>query len=416
MLEQRGSNLLETLLAIGLVAAMTPFVYNRIAETSREINDVTTAREISSWADKISGYVRKNQADWPAYAEIDLDRAEMFIIAGLDPKKTTNAKASIPYAAFIDKYRHRGGTTIDSYLLFNNMPGIRTAKVARNLGNNSAIVDDFGTAFSPTGNWSVESETFQPGDLIYRVSITISNDDSEFYLHRMHLDDNRLNTMERDLWMSRHSIKDIDIAAAATLDSKMVGTWFTDALAFSAELADFPGGANIDPSESTFSSIRATQDVAGFRTIESKILTGTGGTANWSTNGSIIADRASVTDALHVGRNLTLRSSYARTVTGFAGVTAYSVSVPFISAIELRFSEGYGMTISSELLSGYGSGPLKLGNWNFPSNSPPRFTNLNLRKTGNIAQGANIVSAEFDKIIKSGWKSVRTKSQGAPSE
>jgi hypothetical protein len=405
---------LETLLAIGLVALMTPFVYNRIAETSREIVDITTAKEIVSWKDRIAGYIRKNQADWPENAEIDLDKEEMFKIAG-----ASNLKDIIPYAAFLDKYKHRAGTTIDSYLVFrgNAIPEIRIAKIAKNLGTNAAIVDESGVAYSVTQGWSIESESFQKNDIVYRVSLTISNDDANLYLHRMKLDDDRLNTMERDLNMGRKNLVGVDALRASMLDSKTASAWFANADVFDAAEVVFPNGANLDPTNAVFSYLKVSGDVLGFRNIEAARFEGSGVSSNWSSQGNIIADRATITDALHVGRNLTLRTTYARTVSGFSVISAYSASVPFISTSQMHFANGFGITISSELAGSYYSGPLKLGNWNFPSASLPRLSALVLRKSGgDVLNRTAVDTAEFDKILSSGWKSLRSKSAEVPIE
>ncbi|MDR1207111.1 MAG: hypothetical protein LBK26_01715 [Rickettsiales bacterium] len=411
---ERGSNLLETLLAIGLVALMTPFVYNRIAETSREIQDITAAKEIVLWKDRIAGYVRKNQADWPQDAEVDLDQDEMYKILGEEGKGNL-----IPYAAFLDKYKHKAGTTIDSYLIFRGgtMSEIRIAKIAKNLGTDAAIVNEFGVAYSVAGGFSIESESFLQHDIVYRVSTTISDDAAGLYLHRMKLDDDRLNTMERDLNMGRRNLVDIDALHSLSLDSKMAAAWFANADIFDAADAVFPNGANIDPSDAMFNYLKVSGDVLGFRNIETNRFEGAGISSNWSSQGNMIADRASIADAVHVGRNLTLRTTSARTVSGFSVISAYSASVPFISADQMHFANGFGITISSELAGGYSSGPLKLGNWSFPSSSNPRFSALVLKKSGgDVLNKTAINETEYNKILGSGWKSLKTKIAGAPIE
>ena len=414
---QRGSNLLETLLAIGLVAAMTPFVYNRIAETSRDIADVSVAKQIYSWRELMSGYIRRNQADWPEDTEMELDEKEMRAIRDAECKAADNGEmlavcnsssAMFPAIAFVERYAQAGGTIVDAYLVFPAVfDGLRMRKIARALGVDAAVADASGVAYSASGGWSVESEQFGESDLVYRVSVYMARDDSALFMHRMKSDDGALNTMERDLLMSRHSLVDADVVRADSLDSKMVAAWFATADMLNAEAASFPDGANLDPSGASFADIRVLGDVIGFRSITTGNFGGAGGSGNWSAQGNVIADRTKVTGAVHVGRNLSMRSPYYKTITGFTGVNANSVSVPFLSTERLFFANGFGMSISNELSASYGTGPLKLGNWAFPSSVPPVFKTIVLRKadTDIIAPAP----AGFDNIMSSGWKTLRAK-------
>ncbi|MCL2017780.1 MAG: hypothetical protein FWG80_03355 [Alphaproteobacteria bacterium] len=412
MLEQRGSNLLETLLAIGLVAAMTPFVYNRVIETSRDIADVATAKQIFSWKEPVNAYIRKNQADWPDNAEIELDEEEMLGMIGL---KERPEKEYTPVVAFLDKYQHLGGTNIDSYIVFpSRFDGLRMRRIAKRLGADAVVVDDSGMAYSAAAGWSVESELFQENDLVYRVTVTLARDDSWLYLHRLKSEYEILNTMERDLLMSRNNLVDADAVDASVLDSKMISAWFATADMFMTEDAVFPDGASLDGTNAEFSSIRATGDVIGFRNITALRMEGSGGRGaaggvqNWSSQGNIVADRTTIENAVHVGRNLNLKSSFSAIVSGFSGVTAHSLAVPFVSTEYLRFADGFGLSISNELSASYDStGPLRFGNWSFPSATAPKFSGLVLRKSG----GSATVQAPngFDKIIGKGWKELESK-------
>jgi len=423
---ERGSNLMETLLAIGLVALMTPFVYNRVLETSNQIKDISIARQIVGWNTKMTAYIRKNQADWPTQAEVDLDQNEFYLIqngtAARRPTPAAPARVAapttarlpvFPYAAFITKYAHRGGTAIDAYVAFpaGAFTALRMNNLVKTLGVDAAIVGDDSTAYSVAGGWSIASKSFRAGDLVYRVSVSLPINDAVLFLHRMKLDDDKLNTMERDLIMGGHSIKDVDDVAGGLLDSKQAGAFFATADTLTADSVVFANGATIDPTNTTIKTMRVTGDIVGFRTVDAGTFTGTGVTSGWPAQGTVIADRATITGSVQIGRNLTLRTSDSATVSGFTGVSAYSVNVPYISTTELRFADGFGITISNELSgTDSASGPLKLGSWIFPSARLPNFTTLNLKKSiGDVAAAANVNTAEFNEILGPGWKALRTK-------
>ena len=407
MLEQRGSNLLETLLAIGLVAAMTPFVYNRVAETTREIADVATAKQIVAWREPMTAYVRKNQIDWPPDAEVELSEEG---VHGLITEQNTLAQRYLPVVAFLDKYQHLGGTNIDSYIIFPaRFDGLRMRRIAKRLGIDAAIVDDEGMAYSASGGWSVESPLFQENDLIFRVTMTLARDDSWMYLHRMRSDDEMLNTMDRDLLMSRQNLSDADRILAGTLDSKMISSWFATADLFTTDDAVFPDGASLDGTNTSFSSVRVTGDIIGFRNIATARMEGPRAALNWAAQGNLVTDRANVLYSVNVGRTLNIKSSHSATVSGFSAVSAHSLAVPFLSTDEIHFGEGFGLSISNELSATFGSGPLRLGSgtrgWSFPSTSSPRFSDLILHRSP-----ANLAAATpkgFDKILGKGWKSLR---------
>lgn len=427
---------METLLAIGLVALMTPFVYARVLDTSNQIKDISIARTIVGWNTKMTAYIRQNQADWPEQAEVDLDQNEFYLIqngnAKPAPKRpapavpargaapTALAKLPVfPYAAFITKYVHRGGTSIDAYVAFpaGAFTLLRMNNLVKTLGVDAAIVGDDSTAYSVAGGWSINSKAFRAGDLVYRVSVNLPANNAVLYLHRMKLDDDKLNTMERDLLMSGHAIKDVDDVAGGLLDSKQAGAFFATADTLSADSAAFNAGANIDPSNATVGQIRVSGDVVGFKTIDANTFTGTGVNGGWPSQGTIIADRATITNSVVVGRNLTLQTSDSVTVSGFTGVSVYNVNTPYLSTNELRFADGFGITVSNELgTSDSSSSPLKLGNWTFPSNRLPNFTTLTLQKSvGDIASSATLNVAEFNEILASGWKELRQKAPAAPT-
>ncbi|MCL2737571.1 MAG: hypothetical protein FWE17_01770 [Alphaproteobacteria bacterium] len=399
--DERGASLLETLLAIGLVAAMAPFAYNRVLDVSRDIADVAAARRIHNWKEAAKGFIRANQMDWEDDAIFELSERDLVAIRAPDEGK----QAIFPYAAFIEKFSHAGGTTIEAYILFpGEFDGIRMHRIAHHLGADAAVAGDAQIAFSASGGWSIESDILEENDIVFRVSVNMPIDDSYAFMHRVDTGDERLNTMERDLSMSRNDIVHAGAVNAGLLDSKMVGAWFAGGGAFSADEAVFPQGANVDGGGVSFAAVRVVGDIIGFRNIHAGIFAGGGGALNWSAQGNIVADRVNIAEAVHVGRNMTVRSPNVRTVSGFLGISVHSLATPFVSTEELRFADGFGLSISNELSASFTDGPLRLGNWAFPRTPAPRFADLVLTQGGAVKGG---VPTGFENIMSRNWKALR---------
>ncbi|MDR1360965.1 MAG: hypothetical protein LBJ18_01490 [Rickettsiales bacterium] len=149
--------------------------------------------------------------------------------------------------------------------------------------------------------------------------------------------------------------------------------------------------------------MRVSGDTTGFRTMAAARLNDAG----FSAKGSVIADRANITGAIHIGKNMELKASGLRTVSGFLGLSAHSLYTPFVAADEMSFMNGFGLTVSGELLMSTTS-PLKLGSWNFPSTTPPKFASLTLARA-RIPKAPD--AAEFDTLIKGGWKAATPQSR-----
>ena len=63
--ETRGASIMEVLLAIGIVALITPFVYEQIARTTQNVRDMSAANQIIELRDSMLNFVRMNQDQWP---------------------------------------------------------------------------------------------------------------------------------------------------------------------------------------------------------------------------------------------------------------------------------------------------------------------------------------------------------------
>ena len=408
--EARGASMLEMMLVIALVLALAPYMYFRISETGRDINDISIARRIADSGGPIMNFVRLNQDLWGPNAQIEIDADELASV--LDDKMHLGG-GHLPITlsgAFIHKFQTQTGAAFDVYLGFHieNADETRVAKIARNIGGDAGIVQN-GTAYGIYGNWGARADIFNDGDLVFRINENILTQDSERFLHRTNLGDEQLNTMLRDLSLGGNIAYGISTVTADNIRGGEIAVLFAEADLVTAREMIFPSGANLDPTNTIFGTIRVVGDIIGFRNITTRRLAGRGATANWARQGTIVADRATVSDAVHVGRNLHVKSSTTRTITGFTSAIAHSIYVPFLATEDLMFAPGFGLTISSELLSATSGAPLKLDTWTFPSINSPRFSVLVLRRFGNtdIGTAAQINQEEFAKIMGDGWQDLR---------
>lgn len=384
----RGTSMTEVILAMAIVAIVSPFLYTQITDATDNVRDMALARNIIALRGNVLNYVRANQDRWPDVAQIKLADDELSEISG------------VATAGFIDKYAVSGATITDVYLAFDTgLKPIRTMRVARHIGVDAAVVSDDGVAYG--ASWAVSAPDFQPGQLIYRVTRDIAGIDTSKYLHRTSSDDEDLNVMQRDLNMGGNSIFNIATMVAKSARIKNAAAMFANVQDLSATTVFFPDGANMDATSADIGAMRVTGDVTGFRNITANNLNG----ASYTTHGRIVTDRASVTKSVNVAKDFILKSNSALTVSGFAGVSANTVKTPYVSATEMTFFENFGLTISGELLMSTNA-PLKIGAWTFPSTVPPSFNALTFERA--TIPGAPSRNA-FGPLMQSGWKSVPPK-------
>jgi hypothetical protein len=375
----------ETLMVIAIVALLSPFVYSQISDTSHTIRDMATAGKIIRLREPALNFARLNQDKWPDIAQIQLDSDELADIAG------------IATAAFIDKYRVQGAVVTDIYLAFDiGGDAFRASQIAKHIGPDAASVTSDGVAYG--ASWAVSAPDFKPGDLIYRISRDFSGEDNSKYLHRGTSGQDDLNVMLRNLNMGNFDIYGIGRASGDSASMTESSAAFAEAKDLATATAYFAGGANIDGSVAMLGAMRVNGDIMGFRNITARKLNKEG----FSTTGTVIADRAKVNHSVFVGRNLNIKSDTSRTVGGFAAIVAHSLATPFVSADEMSFANNFGLTVSGELLMST-TAPLRIGSWIFPSNALPRFSALELSRA-KTPRAPDV--AEFDKIIKKGWKTI----------
>lgn len=384
----RGTSMTEVILAMAIVAIVTPFLYTQINDATDNVRDMATARDIIALRGNVLNYVRTNQDKWPDVAQIKLADDEL---AEISESAATG---------FIDKYAVNGATVTDVYLAFDtDLDMLRTTRIARHIGMDAAVVSDDGVAYG--ASWAVSAPDFRSGQLIYRVTRDVAGIDTSKYLHRTSSDDEGLNVMQRDLNMGTNGLFNIGAAIAKSARIKNVAAIFADAHEISANTIYFPMGSNMDAADVNIGAMRVTGDVTGFRNITADNMNGT----SYTTRGRIVTDRASVTGSVNVAKDFVLKSDSTRTVSGFAGISANTVRTPYVSATEMTFFENFGLTVSGELLMST-TAPLKIGNWTFPSTVPPQFSTLTFERA--IIPAAPVRSA-FGVLMQSGWKSAMPK-------
>ena len=380
--ENRGASVMEVLLALGIVALATPFVYNQISRSTQTVRDMAHAHQIMNVRDSVLNFVRMNQDKWPDIAQIRLDEEEL------------RAISDMPVAGLIDKYSVRGATITDVYLAYEIGDDLMaTSRIASHIGANAAVVADDGVAYG--ASWAAAAPDFEPGDLIYRITRDVSGSDTSRYLHRATSGEDDLNVMFRDLNMGGYNVYNIASIFADSVTANNATAFFVNANDIAAENVYFSSGANMDGGDVFINNMRVSGDITGFKNIYADKMNGT----TYTTSGRIIADKATVANSINVSRDLVLKSDSTKTISGFTGISTGTVVAPFLSTEEIMFYEDFGLTVSGELLMSTVS-PIQIGRWVFPSTTPPRFSKFNISRT--TTPDMPKVS-EFNAIMKSGW-------------
>lgn len=380
--QTRGASVMEVLLALGIVALATPFVYKQIARGTQSVRDIAYAQQIMDVRDDVLNFVRMNQDKWPDVAQIRLDAEEL------------QAISDAPVAGLIDKYSVRGATITDVYLAYELGKDLMSvSRIASHIGSDAAVVGEDGVAYG--SSWAVSAPDFAPGDLVYRITRDVSGADTSRYLHRATSGEDDLNVMFRDLNMNGYNVYNTASIMADSVLANNANAFFVNAEDITAENVYFSSGANMEGGDVFINNMRVSGDITGFRNIYADKMNGT----TYTTNGRIIADRATVVNSINVAHNLVLKSDSSRTISGFTGISTGSVFAPFLSTEEIVFYEDFGLTVSGELLMST-IAPLQIGRWVFPSTTLPRFSKFNITRASVPEMPA---ISEFDAIMKSGW-------------
>lgn len=379
----RGASMTEVILAMAIIGVATPVVYNQISRTNQTLADISVANSIMDSRDAALNFVRMNQDKWPDVAQIRLSPDELATIS-------TNAVAGL-----IDKYAISGAVVTDIYLAFDvPYDAVRTSRIAGHIGGDAAVIGSDGAAYGQM--WAVAAPDFVPGDLIYRISRDIVGEDTSRYLHRATSGQDELNVMMRNLDMGHNPMHNVATLSGKSARVKNGNSTFIESPDVVANNLFFSSGANIDGGDVAIGNLRVTGDMSGFKNVTADNINGRG----YTTMGRIVTDRATVLESVNVSGDFVLKSDSGRTISGFTGISASTVSTPYISAEEMIFYENFGLTISGELLMSTTS-PLKLGNWVFPSTRPPEFSRFELSRASRPSMPSR---GEFDKLMRDGWQ------------
>ena len=381
---QRGASMTEVILAVSVIVAVSPFMYNQITNMANDAQDIAKANQIVKSRDGIINFLRVNQNQWGDDAEIQMSEEEI------------EAIVPMAHTGFIDKYKINGATITEAYIAFSlSEPNFRVANIAKHIGEDAAVVREDGVAYAP--GWAVSApENFYVGDLIYRVSRDFEGADNSKFLHRGTMGEDDLNQMQRDLHMNNFNIfnvGDIDALSAKIVDVDAV---FLNAAVVDTNSLYFSSGANLNSTNVAVGSMRVTGDTSGFKLISADKLNGD----KYTTNGRVITDRATIGNSVNVAGNLVIKSTSSTTSSGFGGISMNKLLTPYISATDMAFFENYGITVSGELLL-TDKAPLKIGSWVFPSTTPPSFSKFILTRA---TLPATPDADEFKKITNKDWQ------------
>jgi len=384
MFAQRGATMTEVILAVAVVFAVSPFLYNQIIDMSHESEDIATANKIVNLRGDVINFLRINQPQWDEVAEIKMSEEQIKNIAPM------------AHSGFIDKYKINGGSITDVYLAFDiDLPDYRIASIAKQIGEDAAIVREDGIAYSQS--WAVSApDDFFVGDLIYKISRDFKGANKSKFLHRGTMGEDNLNQMQRNLHLNNYNmfnVSDIDANSAKIVDVDAV---FLNADVVDSESIYFDSGANMNSANIAIGSMRVTGDTNGFKMIRADTLNGN----KYTTNGRLVVDRATIGNSINVANNLILKNSSVQTISGFGGISMGKLLTPYISATDMTFFENFGITVSGELLLA-GDAPLKIGSWYFPSTTPPSFSRFILTRA---AIPSVPDASEFKAIMQKNWQ------------
>ena len=380
---QRGASVLEVLLSITIVLSISPFLYNQIIDISHDIEDIAMANKIVKLRDNVINFLRMNQTQWPDTVEIQMNDEDL------------NKISPMVHAGFIDKYKVNGATITDVYLSFSiSDSAFRAANVAKYIGEDAAIVREDGIAYSQV--WAASApDVFYPGDLVFRISRDFAGADKSRFLHRGTMGEDGLNKMQRDLYMNNFNLFNVADVVSLSANITDVDAVFLNSDIVDANTVYFSSGANIVSDNISVGSMRVTGDASGFRTISATKLN----SDKYVANSRVIVDSATIAGSVNVAGNLILKSSSAKTITGFNGISTNKLLTPYISADEIVFFENFGITVSGELLVS-SKAALTIGSWSFPTSVSPSFSRFILTR----ASIPSVPDAhEFKNITSENW-------------
>jgi type II secretory pathway pseudopilin PulG len=400
----RGSSLLETLLAIGILGLAAPWVYDRIAQTTQELAEVSAARRFTTLADAIRNFMLLNQSVWPDEYEYKIAADDFF--ATFEAYGATRPRAShpdifnAPQVHITKKQTALGVFAINAYMT-TTMTGsaqMTAARFARHIGAGAMVNED--------------------GAVQVRVSATGNDLDRDGFLHRVPVAGSpELNAMDTNLLMSsggqRFGIVGVRLADGVEIDASDATAPHLSADTFDSVSVLFAKGLRLNPEKSFVKTLRVAGDIVGVKTMTAAALHGglpgsgmsTLSENTFSSQGRVVADRTTITEELLVGNTLSIKPFSARTISAFDEVAANSLSTPTISVAALNVGGGGGVTISSDRMMDTMMPPIKLGNWSFPGNTPEfHVIRVMAYSSDELTELLTAEHIDMSKLMNSNWQ------------
>lgn len=396
---QTGSSMMEVVLAIALVLAVTPFLYSQISEMTDMVQDIHYAKKIVGMRNNIITFVRVNEADW--------DRT------GVTPEiKPEELKELAPGAKnmIIDNQGNETGV-IDVYLVFpKRETSARTAKVVKYIGHDAAVVQPGGIAYAQ--NWAVQDEkNFEEGDLIFKISRDYALENKTNYLHR-EAGDHNLTTMLRDLHMNSNYMYNVGKMTGNKLNMRnsiAAKVKYLNSTEINAENVRFLSGLNLqNPKLLDVQSVSYVNTLYGFNIVADTV------NENPKTLKTLImGNSVTVQEDLQVGKDLILkpRSDDQKNIIDIISINTKGLSTAFIKADTIKFTKNsLGITVASDLwprVESINGLTLRQGNdgnnkelfWDIASNKPAlSFSKLTL-ESGDLPNVIDITNTDIEKAL-----------------
>ena len=238
---QRGASALEVIFAMGLVVAVTPFIYNQVSEMTHVVHDVSVANQITGTRDAVLNFMRTNQTEFQNESNEISDTSLAAIAPG--------AVKGMVYQIGVENSTIKN---LETYLLFNvDDTKYRASSIAKYIGGDAAVVGDDNRAYAK--DWAVQlpeswADVLNSSDnhLVYRIARDFGGDDKTLYLHRGDLGDH-LNQMQRVLHMAGFDLVNVADFYAVALNMNSVNAPFVKADdSITAAEVQFTKGATIN--------------------------------------------------------------------------------------------------------------------------------------------------------------------------
>ncbi|MCL2629868.1 MAG: hypothetical protein FWD33_04280 [Alphaproteobacteria bacterium] len=418
---ERGAGMLDAILAIGIIGITAPFLYAKISESAREIQEVSYAKRLSRLGNAVSNFIAMNETVWPDNFEYAISSEDFFeYLAPFGAVETRNLPP--PSLQIFKTTSQSGVRTTQAYMISDKGDStiLWGRKFAQMLGPEGGVSEEDDLVYSVSGQWSARLPGTPPGKIVLRITNHSSDNDQTRFLHRVRVTDApELNMMETNLVMSdggrRHSIINAKRLEGVGLDATDMTASGITANAFASNSVLFQDGLRLNPQMSEMNSLRVGGDIMGARLIRTRALFGglAGGgfraatETAFSNQGRIISDRTSVHGELDVGNNLVIKPGSARTISAWGEISAFSVSAPYLSVEYLMFGGASGITVSNDKLGDRQNPPIKLGGWSFPNQHGdlPSFSSLKLLSLSSdpVGEILSIPRNPMAKITSKGW-------------